>query len=113
MPRLASLTIATTGLALLLAASALAQRGDVVSGYAFSVENDTPAAVTLYANGKSQCSVDPGKSCRIMVTKWESTFAYAPAGGTQVAFVPGNLEVIDQCKLDNAGVHCADPNQPN
>lgn len=109
MPRLASLTIAT-GLALSFAAPAFAQ---LVTGYAFSVENDTAAAVTLYANGKSQCSVDPGKSCRLMVTKWESSFAYAPAGGTQVAFTPGNLEAIDQCKLDAAGVHCIDPNQSN
>lgn len=111
MLRLASLT-AATALALSLAAPALADNG-VISGYAFSVENDTPTAITLYANGKSQCSVDPGKSCRILVTKWESTFAYAPTGGSQVAFVPGNLEAIDQCKLDTAGVHCADPNQPN
>jgi hypothetical protein len=111
MPRLASLAIAT-GLALSPAVPVLAQSG-VIHGYAFSVENDTAAAVTLYANGRSQCSVDPGKSCRIMVTKWESTFAYAPAGGTEVAFNPGNLEAIDQCRLDTAGVHCIDPNQPN
>jgi hypothetical protein len=111
MLRPASIAI-VTGLTLSSIVPALAQSG-VISGYAFSVENDTPSAVTLYANGKSQCSVDPGKSCRIMVTRWESTFAYATAGGTEVAFSPGNLEAIDQCKLDSAGVHCVDPNQPN
>lgn len=79
------------------------------SGYAFSVENDSAAAMTVYANGKSECDLAPSKTCRITVHDPDTRFAYAAAGGAQVAFMPGNLEMVDVCKIDTSGAKCADP----
>ena len=78
------------------------------TGYAFTVENDLSSAMTVFADGKSECALDPGKSCRITVQNFEAKFAYAN-GANRTAFTAGNLEMTDVCKIDSAGAHCTDP----
>jgi hypothetical protein len=79
-------------------------------GFAFTVQNDTGTAITVYANERSKCDLVPGGSCRITVPSEDTSFSYAKAGGARIAFSPGNLEAIDLCRLNaNGEVHCVDP----
>jgi hypothetical protein len=79
-------------------------------GFAFTVQNDTGAAVTVFANERSKCDLAPGASCRITVPTEDTSFAYAKSGGAHVAFSPGNLEAIDKCSLKADGdVRCVTP----
>ncbi len=79
------------------------------NGYAFTVENDLGAAITIYADGTSKCDLAPGASCRVTVSNPDAAFAYAGTEGARVSFAPGNLEMVDLCKLDTKGAHCTDP----
>src|SRR5438046_2658286 len=76
--------------------------------FAAPAETGSPSAMTVYADGKSECALDPGKSCRITVQNFEAKFAYAN-GANRAAFMPGNLEMTDVCKIDGSGAHCTDP----
>ena len=94
----------------LFALSMFATAAIAEEGFAFTVQNDTGAAITVYANDRSKCELAPGASCRITVPSEDTSFAYAKAGGTRIAFSPGNLEAIDLCKLNaDGGVHCVNP----
>lgn len=93
-----------------IAASAccFATSASAETGYAFTVENDLGSAMTVFADGKSTCALEPRKSCRITVQNFEAKFSYAN-GASRTAFTAGNLEMTDVCKIDSAGAHCTDP----
>jgi hypothetical protein len=95
--------ISVVGLLPCFVAPALAE-----TGYAFTVQNDSPSAMTVYADGKSECALDPGKSCRITVQNFEAKFSYAN-GRSRANFMPGNLEMTDVCRIDVSGARCTDP----
>ena len=90
------------------AACCISASASADTGYAFTVENDLSSAMTVFADGKSECALDPGKSCRITVQNFEAKFTYAN-GANRTAFTAGNLEMTDVCKIDGAGAHCTDP----
>jgi hypothetical protein len=96
--------LATLGLVL------CAGSAEAGTAFAFTVQNDTAAPMTVFADGKSKCDVAPGGSCRVMVASADTAFAYSKPNGEKIAFDPGNLESVDLCKVDTNGAHCVDPN---
>ena len=77
---------------------------------AFKVQNTSggPASVTM--DSKQVCALDAGKSCTVNIADADThAFAFSLAGAQPVTFQPGNLEMVDVCKIDSSGAHCVDP----
>jgi uncharacterized membrane protein len=92
------------GATAMLASAAMAQEG-----FTFKVENHSAGAVTVSVDGSSKCTLDPGKSCDVLVRDEDAhSFAYSLAGAAPVSFAPGNLEAVNLCSIDAKGAHCTD-----
>jgi hypothetical protein len=80
------------------------------AAYAFKVENASGGAVSVTVDGKSACALAAGGTCTVTLkSEDQHAYAYSLAGATAVSFQPGNLEVVDLCKIDAKGAHCVDP----
>jgi hypothetical protein len=97
--------------AALACAAALAATGASAadSGYGFKVKNETGAAVTVTVDNQAKCTLAAGGDCTLLVKDMDGhVFAYAAADAAPVKFAPGNLEMVDLCRIDATGAHCAD-----
>jgi len=93
-----------------IAFAAAAFAGPAGAAMAFKVQNasDGPASVTM--DGKPVCAIAAGKSCTVDIADADThAFAFSLSGGAPVNFKPGNLEMVDTCRLDASGAHCTDP----
>lgn len=78
--------------------------------FAFKVENASGGAATVMVDGKQTCSLAQAATCTVMIKDTDAhTYAFALAGRASVSFAPGNLEVVDLCKIDAKGARCMDP----
>ena len=79
-------------------------------GYQFKVQNASGGAVSVTVDGRSTCSLDAGATCTITIKDADQhDYAFALAGSAPMSFQPGNLEMVDLCKIDAKGAHCIDP----
>jgi hypothetical protein len=78
------------------------------TGYAFKVENASAGAAAVTVDGKSVCDLAAGGRCTVTVSTDEHAYAFSLAGGAPKAFSPGNMEMVDVCKIDTSGIHCVD-----
>jgi hypothetical protein len=98
--------VAALAVSLALCGSAMAQE----SSYAFKVQNASGGAASVTMDGKSVCSLAAGGTCTVSIKDADQhAYAFALAGGAPMSFQPGNLEMVDVCKLDAKGAHCVDP----
>jgi len=63
----------------------------------------------VLVDGKVDCSIPAGKSCRVSFKREDATLSYAIAGAAPATFSAGNIEATDLCEIDAAGAHCVDP----
>ena len=97
--------VAALAMTAALCAPALAQE----SGYAFKVKNASGGAAGVTVDGRSTCSLAADATCTVTVKDADQhAYAFSLAGGTPVSFQPGNLEMVDLCKIDVKGAHCID-----
>jgi hypothetical protein len=103
MTKTISMTVLAASLA--LCGPALAQE----TGYAFKVQNASAGAASVTVDGKSACSLNAGGTCTVMIKDADPhAYAFALAGAAPMSFAPGNLEMVDVCKIDAKGAHCVD-----
>jgi hypothetical protein len=73
------------------------------------VQNASAGAVSVTVDGKSACALAAGGTCPVTIKDADQhAYAFSPAGGAAVSFQPGNLEMVDLCKIDAKGAHCID-----
>lgn len=62
----------------------------------------------ILVDGKVDCSIPAGKSCRVSFTREDATLAYAVADAAPSTFSAGNIEATDLCDIDAVSAHCVD-----
>lgn len=97
--------VAALGLAVACSGAASAE-----TAYAFKVQNTSAGPLTVTVDSKAACALAAGETCTVSLNDADShAFAYSLAGATPAAFAPGNIEMVDVCKIDAQGAHCIDP----
>ena len=88
----------------LLAGSAFAD----TTTYEFTAKNNSTGPMKILVDGKVDCSIPAGKSCRVSFTREDATLAYAVADAAPSTFSAGNIEATDLCDIDAVSAHCVD-----
>ena len=100
------ISLAVLAMAVMLCGPALAQE----SGYAFKVKNASGGAASVTVDGHSACTLAADATCTVTIKDADQhAYAFSLAGAAPTSFQPGNLEMVDLCKIDAKGAHCIDP----
>lgn len=80
------------------------------TAYAFNVKNASGGHVAVRVDGKVICMMLAGGSCTVGIDDGDAhEYAYTLDDKTWTTFQPGNLEMVETCKIEAGGAHCTDP----
>ena len=78
------------------------------TAYEFTAKNNSAVSMTITVDGKADCTLEAGQSCRLNFKREDATLAYSLVGAAPVSFTTGNSEAEDLCNIDTNGAHCVD-----